>query len=213
MSDATRLLDAVIQRGSAGDLAAWAASGRNGLLVLRSELTRSELGRWEGVHPKDAIDSLGEATAAIAAKHPDAFLEVFADSTFDDNGFVLRGLAAIDDRRATERLLIAARSEDSWRRLDGAIGLGGRNDPAAVDALLRLIDDPEYLVRYHALRGLAAARNPRAVGTLRAWNPHSDLERQMAEYAIAFIDGSVLPTGPRIEAAMSGLRSRDVGAR
>jgi hypothetical protein len=74
MNDAGRLLDAVIEHGSDADFAAWIATGRDGLLVLRDELTGGHARHWRDVHPKDAIDGLSSAAATIAAEHPDAFL-------------------------------------------------------------------------------------------------------------------------------------------
>jgi HEAT repeat protein len=186
MTNPRQLLDAVIERGSESDLAAWAVSGRDGLLLLRAAILGR--GSWDGVHPKDVIDGLTAASAAIAAQQPTAFLEVFADPRFDENGWVLTGLGHIDDDRATERLASAAGAQSSWTRMDAAIGLGRRPVAKAVDALIPLLDDPEYLVRYHALRSLGAVGGARAADALRAFQAPSTHERQLADGAISEIE-------------------------
>lgn len=184
MDDAGRLLDAVIERGSDADVAAWIATGRDGLLVLREELTGSQPRHWRDVHPKDAIDGLSNAAATIAAVHPDAFLEVFADPQFDENGFVLTGLGLIDDPRATERLAAATKSRSNWTRMDAAIGLGRRMATLAVDALIPLLQDRDYLVRYHTLRSLGAVGDARALQALTAFRAPSDVEANLATVAM-----------------------------
>jgi HEAT repeat protein len=175
-----------MEHGSEADLAAWAASGRDGLLLLRAAILGR--GHWDGVHPKDVIDGLSAAAAAIAARQPAEFLEIFADPKFDENGWVLTGLGYIDDERATERLASAATARSSWTRMDVAIGLGRRPAARAIDALLPLLDDPDHLVRYHALRSLGAVGDARVAQTLRAFQAPSTQERRLAEDAIREIE-------------------------
>ena len=193
------LLGAVVENGSNTELAAWAATGREGLLVLRDELTGRVPTPWKGVHPKDAIDGLSAAAAAIAAKHPAEFLEVFADARFDSDGFVLVGLGQIDDDRATERLVRAATARSQWSRMDAAIGLGRRRSPQAVDALVALLHDREYLVRYHSLRSLRAIGDARAIEALRGFRAPSDLERNLADSAIRSITRRIGPSASDAE--------------
>ena len=188
MDNQRQLLDAVIERGAAEDLAAWAGSGRDGLLLLRVELSGRGRRRWTDVHPKDVIDGLSAAAAAIAATNPSAFLDVFADQEFDENGYVLTGLGYIDDARATERLARATTSGTSWTRMDAAIGLGKRTGPAAVEALLGLLHDPDYLVRYHTLRGLDAVGDARALQALTSFDPPSENEQRLASEALRSIE-------------------------
>lgn len=190
--DAGGLLDAVVERGSEGDLSAWAASGRKGLLALRQELTRSSGRRWPGVHPKGVVDALNQASAAIAAAHPADFLQVFADPQFDGNGFVLTGFGYVDDDRATERLIKATEAGWSSTRMDAAIGLGRRRSEPAIGALVLLLHDSDYLVRYHAVRSLGAVGDSRALAALRAI--HDDqVRREVIEEAIASIEGRHFP--------------------
>lgn len=211
MIDAERLLAALIERGSDVDFAAWIATGRDGLLVLREELTGGHPRPWPGVHGKDAIDGLRAAAATIAAEHPDAFLEVFADRQFDEDGFVLTGLGQIDDPRATERLAAAAKSRNNWTRMDAAIGLARRPAALAVDALLPLLEDREYLVRYHTLRSLAAVGDARALRALAAFHAPSEVEASLANDAVREIERRLKgrePAGPS-----NGPRSGGIPAR
>jgi HEAT repeat protein len=187
MDDAGHLLDAVVEDGTDADVAAWVATGRDGLLVLRNELMGGQPRQWQDVHPKDAIDGLSAAVAAIAAEHPGAFLDLFADRQFDENGFVLIGLGQIDDPRATERLAAAARSRSNWTRMDAAIGLGRRPATLAVDALMPLLQDLDYLVRFHALRSLGAVGDARALRALTAFHAPSEVEANLANEAVQAI--------------------------
>lgn len=196
MDDPAHLLASVIERGSEADLEAWIASGRAGLLVLRQELTGSQPREWRSVHPRDVVDGLTAAAAAIAAEHPDAFLEVFADRAFDEDGIVVTGLGHIDDPRATERLAAAAKSGNSWTRMDAAIGLGRRSAAAAVDALVPLLDDPDYLVRYHTIRSLGAVGDDHALRALSAFRGLSEVERDLAADAVQTIRERLNTRGP-----------------
>jgi HEAT repeat protein len=204
MNDAGRLLDAVIEHGSDADFAAWIATGRDGLLVLRDELTGGHARHWRDVHPKDAIDGLSSAAATIAAEHPDAFLEVFADRKFDENGFVLTGLGQIDDARATERLAAAAKSRSNWTRMDAAIGLGRRPATLAVDALVPLLQDGDYLVRYHTLRSLGTVGDARALQALAAFRAPSEVEADLANDAVQKIGRRLKDQTQRSTSVSSG---------
>jgi len=157
LDDPYRQLTAVIKRGSKPDVEAWVATGRSGVLTLREAVTGGS-GRMalEGVHDRDVLDGLATASAAIAERQPDEFLEVFEDPAFDENTFVLTGLGHIDDARATTRLVAAAASRNKDLRMHAAIGLGRRPVPDARIALMGLLADPDFLVRHHASRSLAA---------------------------------------------------------
>ena len=156
MDDPYRQLTALIRHGSKADIEAWVATGRSGLLTLREAVTGSS-GRikLEGVHERDVLDGLATASAAIAERHPEDFLEVFEDPAFDENTFVLDGLGHIAEARATARLVSASMSRDQGVRMHAAIGLGRRPAPEARAALARLQADPDLLVRHHASRSLA----------------------------------------------------------
>jgi len=147
----------VIRHGSKADIEAWVATGRSGVLTLREAVTGgSERMELEGVHERDVLDGLTTASAAIAEQHPDDFLQVFEGPMFDENTFVLTGLGHIDDARATTRLVAASASRNKDARMDAAIGLGRRSAPEARTALETLVADPDFLVRHHASRSLAA---------------------------------------------------------
>ncbi len=184
--------EASLGRGSAEAIAAWAATGRDGLLVLRDYLD----GRLDplpatGIDPINLIDNTSASIAAIAAAHADAFLEVFEPERFHDSTSVLVGLGQIDDPRATNRLAAAAGSADHWVRMQVAIGLGLRPSPLATASLIRLAEDHEYLVRYHAIRSLARIGDETALSTLRGLDPASPHEADVVRQAI----GSIVERG------------------
>jgi len=174
--------------GEASALADWASMGRPGLLLLRDLLARAwDPGPMAGKHPRDLVDNLSAAVAAIAAAEPQAFLEVFEDDRFLEDGYVLLGLGRIDDPRATERLVRVAGSADKWKRMDVAIGLGRRPSAAATATLGRLLVDDEYLVRYHALASLAKIGDSSVVPTLRRIQARSPHEAGLVDGTIAAI--------------------------
>jgi HEAT repeat protein len=186
--EALERLHEAVERGTDQDLDQWAATGQVGLRLLRDVLTRRERPRWANVHPRDAIDNMATAVAAIAEAHPGSFLEVFADPALDVHNFVLTGLGRIDDPVATKRLAHASKSSDQWARMDAAIGLGRRRSAVAVAAFIELIADPDYLVRYHALKGLAAVGDRSALPPLRGFAAPTAFERELADNAIASIE-------------------------
>jgi HEAT repeat protein len=199
-SDPVELLRAAVEEGSEAALAAWVASGAAGLIVLAGyldgRLRLPEIG--SNLHPKDEIDNTSALVAAIAEAHPKTFLEVFADDRFDGNTYVLTGLGQIDNPRATERLARAAGSPDMWARMEAAIGLGRRSSTVATAALGRLVEDKEYLVRYHALRSLARIGGIEALPMLRRYVAQAAIERTLADEAVAAIESRAAgrPAGP-----------------
>ena len=182
-------LAAAVEQQTDEALRAWAATGRSGLAILGNLLRGAEREPWRDVHPRDEIDGLADAVAAIAARHPAAFLEIFSDARFASDINVLVGLSWIDDPEATRRLLAAADAPNPWVRQQAIIGLGRRRHADAQAALVRAIGDTEYLVRYHALVGLAAVGTPDALVDLRAFVGRSDYERELATTAIGRIEG------------------------
>lgn len=185
-------LRAAIERGTDEDLRAWAATGHAGLLLLRQELSAQGSGIGAAASSRDAIDNMSAAVAAIAAEHPDAFLEVFADPDLDLDSFVVTGLGQIDDPRATERLVRAARSADASLRMHAAIGLGRRVSPLAVEALTSLLADLEYFVRYHALKSLTKVGDAEALVALHGFAPETAYEGELARAAIDAIEARAL---------------------
>ena len=189
-SDPVELLRAAVEDGSEAALAAWVASGAAGLVVLNAfldgRLRLPDVG--SNLHPIVEIDNTSALVAAIAEAHPRAFLEVFADDRLDDDTYVLTGLGRVDDPRATERLARAAGSRDMWARMQAAIGLGRRSSRVATAALGQLLDDPDYLVRYHSLKSLARIGGADALPLLRRYVAHVDIERTLADEAVAAIE-------------------------
>ena len=156
MTDAGELLRRAMLEGSSESLAAWGATGRDGLAVLRDELRGKRRTETPGVPERLVLDNLAAAVVAIAERHPAAFLEIFGDPAFDDDGFVLIGLGHIPTEAATRRLVAAAASSRWDIRMQAAIGLKGRRSPDAEAALRVQSSDTDDLVRHHAEIGLEA---------------------------------------------------------
>jgi HEAT repeat protein len=140
------------------------------------------------VFGRDLVDNTSALVAAIAEAEPEAFLELFEGDRYGANGLVLVGLGRIDDERATQRLADAAGSSDQWIRMDVAIGLGRRASEIASRVLAGLLSDREYLVRYHALESLAHMGDASTVPALRAFDPPSPREAELAAQAIRAIE-------------------------
>jgi HEAT repeat protein len=190
VDDVGARLSAAYALGTEEALEQWAATGRPGVLLLREFLD----GTWHpapatGVFSRDLVDNTSALIAEIAAAEPEAFLETFEPERYRDNSLVLLGLGHIDDPRATKRLVRDAGSTGEWVRMQVSIGLGRRASPIATSTLVRLLGDAEYLVRYHALRSLAKVGDASALAALRAHEPDSPHEADLAEQAIRSIEG------------------------
>jgi HEAT repeat protein len=72
--------------------------------------------------------------------------------------------------------------------MDVAIGLGRRASSVATATLVRMLGDTEHLVRYHALKSLAAVGDASALAAIREHEPDSQHERELAEQAIGSIE-------------------------
>jgi HEAT repeat protein len=72
--------------------------------------------------------------------------------------------------------------------MDVAIGLGRRASPIATATLVRLIDDEDSLVRYHALQSLARIGDPSALTALRQFRGPNNREIELAVEAIHSIE-------------------------
>lgn len=188
VDDARVRLSAAYALGTGEALAAWAATGRPGVLLLRDFVD----GTWDpapapGVFGRDLVDNTSALVAAIAETEPEAFLEVFEDERYRTNSSVLVGLGHIDDPRATRRLADAAGSSDQWVRMDVAVGLGRRESSIASAALAGFLNDREVLVRHYALESLARIGDASALTALRAFEPGSPREAELAGQAIRSI--------------------------
>ena len=180
--------EASLVDGSSEAIADWAATGAAGLLHLRDYLDgRLDPLPADGVNAIVLIDNTSASVAAIAAAHPESFLEAFEADRFREDTFVLTGLGQIDDPRATDRLARAASSRDQWVRMHAAIGLGRRVSPLATATLEPLLTDDEYLVRYHSLKSLAGIGDIAAVPALRRMVPPTPREAELIAETIASI--------------------------
>jgi HEAT repeat protein len=160
-----------LRSGDQATLLAWAATGAEGIELLRRELERPTIQPAAGGHDREVLDNLTGLIAAIAEAAPHPYLTAFQGPEWRHHGLVAIGYGRIDDPEATRRLVIALEA-DAWStRIDAVMGLGRRADPRATAALIEALDDPEYVVRYHAFRSLTAIGDETALRILRrpAW--------------------------------------------
>ncbi|TMK06432.1 MAG: hypothetical protein E6G71_13730 [Alphaproteobacteria bacterium] len=90
-----------------------------------------------------------------------ALVQLFEAEQGSDSGaqiYLAKALWQIrPDPRWLEAVIeVLASADEPMRRLTAAEALYDFRDPAAVGALVKALDDPEGLVRYHAARGLLA---------------------------------------------------------
>ena len=90
-----------------------------------------------------------------------ALVQLFEAEQGSDSGaqiYLAKALWQIrPDPRWLEAVIeVLASADEPMRRLTAAEALYDFRDPAAVAALVKALDDPEGLVRYHAARGLLA---------------------------------------------------------
>jgi HEAT repeat protein len=157
---------AALESSDPAVLDAWAATGAEGVELLRRELRRPTIQPSASGHDREVLDHLTALIAAIAEAAPHPYLTAFLGEEWRHHGLVAVGYGRIDDPEATRRLVITLES-DTWpTRVDAVMGLGRRPDPRATAALIEALDDPEYLVRYHAFRSLRAIGDETALRVL-----------------------------------------------
>lgn len=190
MSDRATLAD-VLASGDRRTVDRWVSGGRVAVDELHGELSgerRCELP--PGTSDREVIDNLAMACAAIADAEPAAYLDAFGDPVFRSNTFVLDGFGFVADPRVTAWLVDAAGDESEWVRMSAAIALGRPAHATSAPTLAALLDDEAYLVRYHALKGLAQNADKRCEPALRRFLDRVDVaevERDLARAALRAI--------------------------
>lgn len=185
------VLGAAVGDGSDERLAAWAATGRDGLLFLRDVLAGSRPAPWSGVDSRTMVDNVPAAAAAIARANPEDFLQVFEDPRWEGGSAITAGLGEIDDERATERLVRVAASLNETRQMEAAIALRGHASAASARTLCQLLGSRDMLVRYHAVRSLAAVGDEATLPALERLAERFPGEREIAEAVAGLIRGRI----------------------
>lgn len=141
------------------------AMGEWALSTLVAALSRpSERVRWEAGRIIDEID-------VDWSRHADeATVSALVTDLGSQDGMVRvmarRFLVAIG-RKAVDALEKALKSPEAWRRWEAAKALGQIRDPAAIEALIRALDDDMFDVRWLAAEGLIAIGQKALVPLLR----------------------------------------------
>ncbi len=142
----------------------------------------------DDVSGKEMADRLTEAVITLARTRPDEFWDEFSAARWAGKGLVARGIGEIDTPEACALLVVASQQDSEWCRMDATIGLGKQTDVSAVVALVQRLDDPEYLVRYHALQGLRGRVDGEvgvAIAAFRDRVDISDYERRLSGEILA----------------------------
>jgi HEAT repeat protein len=101
------------------------------------------------------VDNIMAVSCALASRFPDKFLAAFDSDRWESSGFVLEGLGCTELPEARRLLTLALFSDlPGTTRLSAASALGSIPGPESVQALLRALDDLDYLVKYHAIKSL-----------------------------------------------------------
>lgn len=153
-----------------------------------------------GVSGREMADRVTQVVVTAAQLQPDAFWDEFSTDRWTASGLVLVGLGEIDRPEVCARVVVASqeRSEldhlgtffSDFHRMDAVIALGKQTDPAAVPALIDALDDPEFLVRNHALKGLVGRVDGDTRAAVEAFRDRSDISAYEKELA-----GEVLAQG------------------
>jgi hypothetical protein len=136
---------------------------------------------------REFIDNFMAISCHLAAQFPDEYLATFNDRRWMKSGFALAGLGYTRRREAVPLLIDALDSDAHWGvRLDAARALGMFPEPDAVAALLRALDDGDYLVQYHAIQSLGQIGDREALDrlTLLASRPPSKAIGDQAARAV-----------------------------
>jgi len=137
---------------------------RNGLdMKALAALEGEERSRAEDMLLQYLPDTRGViGLGALGSRRAEpALVQLFEAEQGSDSGaqiYLAKALWQIrPDPRWLEAVIeVLASADEPMRRLTAAEALYDFRDPAAVAALVKALDDPEGLVRYHAARGLLA---------------------------------------------------------
>jgi len=128
--------------------------------TIRLELPKTPDPRW-------LFDHMSYVSGRLGARFPEEYAQLFADSRWIEDTFVLVGLG-YTRRAEAEAILIEAlfSGASEFTRLSAASSLRHFPTPEANKALLGALDDPDYLVQYHAIRSLGAVGGREALERL-----------------------------------------------
>lgn len=126
----------------------------------------------------------------------EALIQQLQSDDYYDRCTAARGLGDAQDPRATQALMATLTSDtDDWVLEYAAESLGRLGDPAAIPALVALLDHKHYKVRTAAAGALGVLGNPDALPALRKHAEDSDTwVREAVEEAIRDIEGGTPAT-------------------
>lgn len=145
---------------------------------------------------RELIDNTTDISCRLAARFPDDYLAAFNNPRWLASGFVLAGLGYTRRSEAQPLLIDALQSNaPGVTRLAAASALATIPGPEAVRALLQALDDPEYLVQYHAIRSLGAIGDRTALDRLMplATDPPNRGIGEVAGRAVKSLAGRLSP--------------------
>ena len=117
----------------------------------------------------DALTNLPRPTAArlaVSLEKSGALERWLSDPVRDKGDLLARVLGIVVKLGVTRPFLEALDSTQEWVRLRAAAALGHSHDPAALNAVAALLNDPDASVRARAVASLAAPGQPLALSPL-----------------------------------------------
>lgn len=148
------LRDAVVQ-GEPENLEALARSGPVAVEGFRDWLAGDRTIPLPAGNDQGHIDSTMELSAFLGTRFPGQYLAAFNNARWISSTFVLCGLGYTRRAEARAILIEALASQPSeFTRLSAAMALRKIPGHDSVRALLRALDDPDYLVQYQAVESL-----------------------------------------------------------
>lgn len=167
-SGASALLRAALLAPGDATLAALAAAGPGAVGAFRDWLSRGlELDLPRGLG-RDFADDVGVVSAFLADTFPDAYVAAFNSPRWRSTSWVLVALGRTGSPAVRPLLVEALHTDESeFIRLSAAIALRHLPGVDTVAALVRALDDPHPLVRYHAIHSLGAVGHEAVLARLR----------------------------------------------
>ena len=122
-----------------------------------------------GTDSRVVLDNMRTVSGRLATQFPSEFVAAFQAPRWRSSSEVLYGFGKVQDPWVQPILIEVLLGDAHWSvRTTTASALASFPGDESVQALLAVLDDPEYLVQYHAIRALGTIGNRAALDRLQA---------------------------------------------